>query len=412
MSSAVVSERPTSKSSVVAAEESEVHTMNEDDYQFLDTKDAAERRLAYFLRRPIAFHPVFIDVAGNASGGIFLSQLFYWADKGRDNDGWIFKSAEDWRRETRLTYEQQRNARKTLIDRGVIEEKRMGMPAQTYHRIVWPAFARAVEEAWRQMEEDEETGRGGPTSAKVRAQKRANGEAAPEVGKDHLKRWEKTTSPRGGKTPDHEVGKDQIRKRENPVSAYTITESTSESTSENCAAPASRPTAPPKTPVSAPVSSVDDGVFFTEEECRGASKPRPKASGKTPGKASGKAPEGDANPDVATTLHDLEGVNGAKYSRSEAPRIAKNLRDWLDAGYAREEIVAAYSGWKTESINRGRPLGWGIFASECSTRIGLLRQRANAAPPSGSRMVDGARAYEEHMRQKRAAAEGQPWQAS
>jgi hypothetical protein len=91
--------------------------------------------LRYLLRRPIAFHRVFADLAGGATGGLFLSQLFYWSDKGADPDGWIYKTQEDWTEETALTRSEQERARKYLRSCGLLEEARRGVPSRLFYRL-------------------------------------------------------------------------------------------------------------------------------------------------------------------------------------------------------------------------------------------------------------------------------------
>lgn len=91
--------------------------------------------LRYLLRRPIAFHRVFADLAGSAAGGLFLSQLFYWSDKGADAEGWIYKTMEEWHEETALSRREQESARGALVALGVLEVERRGLPARLHFRL-------------------------------------------------------------------------------------------------------------------------------------------------------------------------------------------------------------------------------------------------------------------------------------
>jgi hypothetical protein len=103
--------------------------------------------LRYLLRRPIAFHRAFADLAGSAAGGLFLSQLFYWSDKGTDPDGWIYKSIEEWREETCLTRYEQEAARKILTASGILETERRGMPRRLFFRLNMERLACLLESA-------------------------------------------------------------------------------------------------------------------------------------------------------------------------------------------------------------------------------------------------------------------------
>jgi len=49
--------------------------------------------------KPIAFNINFAKITGDAKAALFLSQLVYWTRRGADvldNDGWVFKTREDW----------------------------------------------------------------------------------------------------------------------------------------------------------------------------------------------------------------------------------------------------------------------------------------------------------------------------
>lgn len=100
--------------------------------------------LQILSNRPIAYHKEFRIISGRTVAGIFLSQLFYWADKGSDPDGWIWKTLEDWEEETGLSYSEQRTARKHLVQRKLIEEDLRGLPAQLYYRILWDNVLAAI----------------------------------------------------------------------------------------------------------------------------------------------------------------------------------------------------------------------------------------------------------------------------
>lgn len=91
--------------------------------------------LRYLLRRPIAFHRAFAEIAKGATSGLFLSQLFYWSDKGDDPEGWIYKTIEQWQEETALTRSEQERARKILSELGLLEVERRGLPARLFFRL-------------------------------------------------------------------------------------------------------------------------------------------------------------------------------------------------------------------------------------------------------------------------------------
>lgn len=105
--------------------------------------------LLALLDRPIAVHPVFIKLAGSHTGGVMLSQAFYWTrvmqkKRGKRFDGWFYKSREEWEEETLLKRREQENARKLLRATGFWQEERRDNPARLYYRIDLEIFAAAI----------------------------------------------------------------------------------------------------------------------------------------------------------------------------------------------------------------------------------------------------------------------------
>ncbi|MED1954631.1 hypothetical protein [Brevibacillus centrosporus] len=66
---------------------------------------------------------VFIEYMGDASAGIFLSQVVFWSDKGSLEDGWFYKSYAEWEAEACLSEYQVRKAVKKCEDFGFLETK-------------------------------------------------------------------------------------------------------------------------------------------------------------------------------------------------------------------------------------------------------------------------------------------------
>ncbi|NEP10855.1 MAG: hypothetical protein F6K14_11705 [Symploca sp. SIO2C1] len=93
------------------------------------------RYLQVLLERPIAYHRIFAKIAGSVTAGLFLSQLFYWTPRGKDEDNWIYKTAKDWYEETALTRREQETARKLLKQKKLLQEKKCGVPCKLFYRI-------------------------------------------------------------------------------------------------------------------------------------------------------------------------------------------------------------------------------------------------------------------------------------
>jgi DnaD/phage-associated family protein len=94
--------------------------------------------------RPIAYHPIIAKSVGSVVAALFLSQLMYWSDKGKDKEGWIWKTRAEMEEETGLSRSEQDTARKVLGEHGVLEEKRAGTPAKMHYRIKWDELCKLV----------------------------------------------------------------------------------------------------------------------------------------------------------------------------------------------------------------------------------------------------------------------------
>lgn len=93
------------------------------------------------LGRVIAYHTAFTLLPGvSVPGAVFLSQAFYWSknSKTKARNGWFYKNQrgeDSWESETGLTPKQQANARRSLVEIGVLEEERRDIPAKIWYRV-------------------------------------------------------------------------------------------------------------------------------------------------------------------------------------------------------------------------------------------------------------------------------------
>jgi len=85
------------------------------------------------LDRPIAFNPAFKRITGSTVAALMLSQAWYWSKRTSDNDGWFYKTIEEWEEETGLTRSEQETARKHL--KQFMEVDLRGIPATLYYRL-------------------------------------------------------------------------------------------------------------------------------------------------------------------------------------------------------------------------------------------------------------------------------------
>lgn len=71
----------------------------------------------------ITVNVAFVDFVEDLEVGLFLSQLIYWSDKGAREDGFIFKTDNEWNKELRLSKYALRKARKRLEEMKLLETK-------------------------------------------------------------------------------------------------------------------------------------------------------------------------------------------------------------------------------------------------------------------------------------------------
>ena len=71
----------------------------------------------------IAVSRPFVDYMGSIEGGLFLSQLLYWSDKGKNPSGYIYKTYKEWYQELRLSKYQVMKASKICEQRNFLKTK-------------------------------------------------------------------------------------------------------------------------------------------------------------------------------------------------------------------------------------------------------------------------------------------------
>jgi hypothetical protein len=91
-------------------------------------------------QKPIAYYPVYRQIAGSTTGGILLSQLMYWFSK-KDK---YFKTDTEIMDETLLTEKELRNAKKIIKNLDFITVTLEGVPAKTYYEIDWEKLEKIV----------------------------------------------------------------------------------------------------------------------------------------------------------------------------------------------------------------------------------------------------------------------------
>lgn len=64
---------------------------------------------------------IFIDIAGDLNTAVLLSQIVYWSDKSKREDGWFYKSYPEWEDEIGLTQFQVKRSSDKLGKMGLLE---------------------------------------------------------------------------------------------------------------------------------------------------------------------------------------------------------------------------------------------------------------------------------------------------
>lgn len=85
---------------------------------------------------PIVFHRAYVPVTGSALASLFLSYAVYTTERlPMEAEGWFRKSADEWLQETGMTRFEQQAARRILRERGILIERRYGMPAELWFKV-------------------------------------------------------------------------------------------------------------------------------------------------------------------------------------------------------------------------------------------------------------------------------------
>ena len=98
--------------------------------------------------KPIAFHRPLVSISGSVTAALLLSQAIYWSKRCATHDDgnkWFYKTQADWEEETGLTRYEQESARKVLRDKGILKEKRVGIPAKLFFTVDFDKLSELIE---------------------------------------------------------------------------------------------------------------------------------------------------------------------------------------------------------------------------------------------------------------------------
>lgn len=147
----------------------------------IPTRSTKTREVPVAYGDAIGYYPKFARLAGSVNAGVFLSQLWYWTQTMRTKhgdawNGWIYKSADEWQRETGLSRDEQKTARKALAALGVLVWSKKGRVCGVlqFYLDVKVLFRLLV-----QMEDLAQADEQNPQSALAKTQKRFGKKAKP-----------------------------------------------------------------------------------------------------------------------------------------------------------------------------------------------------------------------------------------
>ncbi len=109
----------------------------------LDVRDAAVIRGAGGEQGIFVRPSIVRALGGDGNAAILLQQLLFWSqsDMAEERDGWFFVTAQRLQKDTGLSYDVQERVRKKLVNLGVMEQERRGVPAKNYYRMNLDALA-------------------------------------------------------------------------------------------------------------------------------------------------------------------------------------------------------------------------------------------------------------------------------
>lgn len=108
--------------------------------------------------RPLVLHRIFVEITGDIKTALLLSQACYWSQRTNDEDGWFWKTGEEWEEETGLTRKEQERARKELKELSLMSETLRGLPAKMYYRVEWEKVYELSGDTRPQYVQKEQTG--------------------------------------------------------------------------------------------------------------------------------------------------------------------------------------------------------------------------------------------------------------
>jgi hypothetical protein len=87
---------------------------------------------------------IFIHLTGDIKAALFLNQCIYWSDKTKREDGFFYKTAEEWEEETGLSRTEQVGARKKASEFVDTKIKRANGAPTLHYRVDFEKLANSI----------------------------------------------------------------------------------------------------------------------------------------------------------------------------------------------------------------------------------------------------------------------------
>ena len=112
----------------------------------IETHGITAELLLEIFDSPVSFHRCLVPIAGGVTSALLLSQAI-WTTQALDPtaEGWFICSQDQWTAETGLSRWEQETVRRGLRRAGLLEERRVGMPAKLWFRVCPAAIWRALQ---------------------------------------------------------------------------------------------------------------------------------------------------------------------------------------------------------------------------------------------------------------------------
>lgn len=137
--------------------------------------------------KPIAFNRHYVSLGCGINGALMLSQMVYWSKRTKDQNGYFYKTQDEWVEETGLTRYEQEGARKKLKELGFISEHKHGVPCKVHfkvnHERLYSALIQYVENQQTGMWENHKLDSGKPAN-KAAEKQQTNTENTAEINSE------------------------------------------------------------------------------------------------------------------------------------------------------------------------------------------------------------------------------------